>query len=66
MKAADWLRLALVPALNVALAFAVSGLVVIAIGEDPVEAMGILVQGALGSSEEIGYTLFYATDLIFT
>ena len=64
--AGGWLRLALVPALNIALAFAVSGLVVVAIGEDPLEAMSILVTGALGSSEAIGYTLFYATNLIFT
>ncbi len=61
-----WLSALALPLVNVALAFAVSALVVLAIGESPVEALSILVTGAVGSSEAIGYTLFYATNLIFT
>lgn len=55
-----------IPLINLALAIAVSGLVVLFIGEDPLEAMRVLVTGALGSSYGIGYTLFYATSFIFT
>jgi simple sugar transport system permease protein len=61
-----WARAIAVPLLNVALAFAVSALVVLAIGESPIDALSILISGALGSSEAIGYTLFYATNLVFT
>jgi simple sugar transport system permease protein len=58
--------IALVPALSVAAAFAVAGLVVAAIGENPLEAVAILLRGSLGHGEAIGYTLYYATSFIFT
>ena len=61
-----WVDVALIPALNVALALVVSGLVVAAIGENPFEAMAILVDGAVGSAYGWGYTLFYATNFVFT
>ncbi|MGL5117014.1 MAG: ABC transporter permease [Beijerinckiaceae bacterium] len=61
-----WADVALVPALTVLTAFAVSGLVVLAIGENPIEAIGILLKGALGSRVGWGYTLYYATSFIFT
>jgi general nucleoside transport system permease protein len=61
-----WARLGLVPALTVAAAFAVSGLVVLAIGENPFHAIGYLLRGALGNAEGIGFTLYYATGFIFT
>ena len=61
-----WADLALVPLVNVTVAFAIAGLVVLAIGEDPLVATRILLQGSLGSSEGIGFTLYYATDFIFT
>lgn len=62
----QWADLALVPLVNVAMAFAIAGLVVLAIGENPLAATRILLQGSLGSSEGIGFTLYYATDFIFT
>ena len=52
--------------LNVAAAFLVSGLVVLIIGENPLEAIVILIKGAFGYAEGIGFTLFYATNFIFT
>jgi general nucleoside transport system permease protein len=58
--------LALIPALNLLLAFLVAGLVVVFIGEDPVQAVRILIQGSLGSSYGIGFTLYYATTFVFT
>ncbi|MBK9080591.1 MAG: ABC transporter permease [Rhizobiales bacterium] len=61
-----WVDLALVPALNVATAFAISGLVVLAIGENPLHAVRSLVAGSLGSAEGLGFTLYYATNFIFT
>ena len=61
-----WADVALIPLLNVAAAFLISGLVVLAIGEDPIEAVKILVVGALGDLEGIGFTLYYATSFIFT
>jgi simple sugar transport system permease protein len=61
-----WADLALIPALNLILAFLVAGLVVIFIGENPVRALQILVQGSLGSSYGIGFTLYYATTFVFT
>jgi general nucleoside transport system permease protein len=61
-----WADLALIPALNLALAFLAAGLVVVFIGEDPVQAVGVLIRGSLGSSYAIGFTLFYATTFVFT
>ncbi len=61
-----WADLVLIPGLNLALAFLVAGLVVVFIGEDPIRAVRILIQGSLGSSYGIGFTLFYATTFVFT
>ncbi len=61
-----WYTAGLVPVLNVACAFVVAGLVVVAIGANPLDAVRILITGALGSSYGIGYTLYYATTFIFT
>ena len=65
-KVPAWVNIALIPMLNIALAFIVSGLVILAIGENPIEAAGYLIYGAFGYDEGIGYTLYYATNLIFT
>ncbi len=61
-----WADIALIPAINLVLALAVSGLVVSLIGEDPFEALGIMLSGAVGSTYGWGYTLFYATNFVFT
>lgn len=61
-----WVDYGLIPVLNVTCAFLVSGLVVLAIGADPLEAVKILVWGAFGFGEGVGFTLFYATNFIFT
>jgi general nucleoside transport system permease protein len=65
-KVPTWVNIALIPVLNIMLAFLVSGLVILAIGENPIEAAGYLIYGAFGYDEGIGYTLYYATNLIFT
>ncbi|HEX9906450.1 MAG TPA: ABC transporter permease [Propylenella sp.] len=61
-----WADYGLVPLLNVAAAFLVAGLVVLFIGENPLRAARILLWGALGFGEGIGFTLFYATNFILT
>ena len=61
-----WADAFLVPLLNLALAFLISGAVIFAIGESPLESTAILLRGAFGSGEGVGYTLFYATNFIFT
>jgi simple sugar transport system permease protein len=60
-----WADLALLPLLNLLLALAVSALVVLAAGQSPVAALRALAIGSFGSSDAIGYTLFYATDMAF-
>jgi simple sugar transport system permease protein len=61
-----WMDLALLPAINLALALAVAGIVVGAVGQDPLQVLTLLVQGAFGSRAGISYTLYYATTFVFT
>jgi general nucleoside transport system permease protein len=61
-----WADVALVPLISLLLAAFVSGAGDLAIGQDPVEAMKVMVDGALGSPYGWGYTLYYATNFMFT
>jgi ABC-type uncharacterized transport system permease subunit len=61
-----WVTPALLPALNLALALALSAVVIVLLGENPVRALRLLVAGAFGNAEALGYTLYYATSFIFT
>jgi simple sugar transport system permease protein len=61
-----WAEIVLLPLVNIALAFITVGIIVRIIGVDPLHALGLLVVGAFGSPESIGYTLYYATNFIFT
>ena len=61
-----WINYGVIPLLNLILAFFFSGLVVWGIGENPFEALQLLLVGALGRGEGIGFTLFYTTSFIFT
>jgi len=56
----------LAPLLAVAAAFAVGAVLVLAVGDDPLETYGLLLGSALSWPDGIGYTLFYATPLVFT
>ncbi|MBL4806574.1 MAG: ABC transporter permease, partial [Rhodobacteraceae bacterium] len=61
-----WVDVALIPLLSLILAFAVSGLVVLSIGKDPIEAIKLMVYGAFRWNDGIGPTLYYTTSFIFT
>ncbi|MEX0346305.1 MAG: ABC transporter permease [Rhizobiaceae bacterium] len=65
-KLPAWVDYGLIPLINLVVAFVVAGLVVLLVGESPIRAATLLLQGAFGSGEGIGYTLFYATNFIFT
>jgi simple sugar transport system permease protein len=61
-----WLEIGGLPLINLALAMIVSGLIVAAIGENPFAAIHAMGVGAFGDLYGIGYTLYYATNFIFT
>ena len=65
-KMPAWADAVLVPLISLLLAAILSALVIIGIGEDPVAAVKLMVNGALGSSYGWGYTLYYATNFMFT
>ena len=54
------------PLIAVIAAFIVGGIFVLAIGDNPFQTYALLIGSALSWPEGIGYTLFYATPLIFT
>ena len=61
-----WVSAALLPLVNLLAAFFVSGLIIWAIGENPFRALGILLNGAFGYQEGIGFTLYFTTNFMFT
>ena len=61
-----WADILLLPALNLVLAVMVSGLVVLMIGQNPLQAIWTIVTGAFGSPYNLGYTLYFSTNFIFT
>ena len=61
-----WADVGVLPLVNLALALLVSSLVVLAVGEDPVRAMDVMVRGAFVYEGSLGYTLYYATNFLFT
>ena len=65
-KLPGWVDYGLIPLVNLTVAFVVSGLVVLMVGESPLRAAVLMVEGAFSTGDGIGYTLFYATSFIFT
>ena len=61
-----WAEVVLVPLISLLLAAIISALIILAIGEDPIAAAKLMVEGAVGSVRGWGYTLYYATNFIFT
>lgn len=65
-KMPAWANMVLIPLISLILAGLLSALVILAIGESPIEAVNLMITGALGSSYGWGYTLYYATNFMFT
>ncbi len=65
-KMPAWVDVVVIPLISLTIAFILSGLVILAIGENPVDAVRVMVTGALGSTYGWGYTLYYATNFMFT
>lgn len=65
-KMPKWADVVLVPIIGLILAVVCSALMVVATGHDPWEAVTLMVQGSVGSTYGWGYTLYYATNFIFT
>src|SRR6185369_1087305 len=61
-----WIDIGVLPVINLAMALIVAGLIVLAIGQNPIDAVKIMVNGAFGSLYGLGYTFYYATNFIFT
>jgi len=61
-----WAEVVLVPLISLLLAAILSAIVILAIGENPWDALMLMIDGALGSTYGWGYTLYYATNFIFT
>ena len=61
-----WIDIGVIPLLNIFMALVAAGFVILVIGEDPIQAVRFMIQGAVGYDEGIGYTLYYTTNFIFT
>lgn len=61
-----WMDLALLPAVNVGVALVASAGVLLIVGHDPAQVLGLLIKGAFGSKAGLSYTLYYATTFVFT
>lgn len=62
----NFFREMIFPLIAVFAAFAVGGLIILAMGGNPLETYGLLLGSALSYPDGIGYTLANATPLIFT
>src|ERR1051325_8322645 len=60
------LRELIFPLIAIVAAFLVGAILIIFIGDDPIHTYSLLIGSALSWPDGIGYTLFYATPLIFT
>lgn len=54
------------PVIAVLAAFLVGGIIILLIGDNPIHAYSLLLSSSFGSIKDFGWTLFYATPLIFT
>ena len=65
-KIPAWVNIFILPMVNILFSFAFAAIIFVAVDVDPIEAAQVMVRGALGYQEGIGYTLYYATNFIFT
>ena len=65
-KLPQWVEIYVITPLNLLVVLLITCAVLYSIGKDPFVALSIMIQGAFGSTLGWGYTLFYATNFIFT
>ncbi len=61
-----WAEVVLVPLISLLLAAIISAIVILAIGENPLRALSLMIDGALGSVRGWANTLYFTTNFIFT
>ena len=61
-----WADIGLIPLINVMAALFVAGIVIAIIGENPFDALMVMIKGAFVYKGALGYTLYYTTNFIFT
>lgn len=61
-----WADIIVLPILNLLAAFFVCGLIIFALGENPFNAISVMIKGAFVYPGSVGYTLYYTTNFIFT
>ena len=61
-----WADVFLLPLINLTVALAICGLVILIIGENPFSALAVMLKGAFIYDGSLGYTLYYTTNFIFT
>jgi|TARA_B110000444_G_scaffold12216_1_gene10479 simple sugar transport system permease protein len=61
-----WVDTVIIPLIGVLISLIFSGIIILFIGENPIDALKLMITGALGSTYGWGYTLYYATNFIFT
>ena len=61
-----WVSHIVVPTFNLLIALIIAGIVISLNGDDPFEALQLLIVGAFGNAEFIGFTLYFTTNFIFT
>lgn len=61
-----WADKFVLPLINMLAAFVVCGVIIAALGENPITALIVMIQGAFVYPGSLGYTLYYTTNFIFT
>jgi simple sugar transport system permease protein len=61
-----WADIFLLPALNLLAAFFICGVIIAIIGENPFQALVVMLKGAFVYPGSLGYTLYYTTNFVFT
>ncbi len=61
-----WVSNLIVPLVNLIIALLGSGLFIFIAGENPIQAVQLIIYGSFGYIEGFAYTLYYTTNFIFT
>ena len=61
-----WVSNLIVPLVNLILALLVSALFIFIAGENPIQAVKLIIYGSFGYLDGFAYTLYYTTNFVFT